>query len=386
MLIGAFRRYPRICARLVLRRPLSQSASTIQAERPGRPFDILFFGRDEFSCMVLQQLYEARDVWQEIHIATQPNMKTGRNGSVLSVSPLKTVGQELGLPVHEIPPDKPSFRTWQVSSPPPPFSELPPPSPRLLVTASFGRILSTDLLQRFAPGRRLNIHPSLLPMYRGPAPIQHALLNGKRETGVCVIEMTEAKAGIDSGDIWGRERMPIPEEADFPALRSFLAIQGGELLISVLREMIQGTAVARHQPADFSAPRAPMITADDALIHFSTMTSQDIVRRHRAISHQKPLFAYTKTGKTVQLHSLSVYELPPGSLLWRLAEPGMGWYDPRTDALAIRCAGETLLVVSELKKQDRTLIPAKAWWNGIRPGMTAEGGDGQTVLHLVSQI
>lgn len=91
--------------------------------------------------------------------------------------------------------------------PPTPFLGLPPPPSRLLVTASFGRILSSRLLQQFASGRRLNVHPSLLPMYRGPAPIQHAMLDGQSETGVCVIEMTEAKKGIDSGEIWGEERL-----------------------------------------------------------------------------------------------------------------------------------------------------------------------------------
>lgn len=89
-----------------------------------------------------------------------------------------------------------------------------PPSSHVLVTASFGRILTRKQLSYFLPTRRLNVHPSLLPQYRGPAPIQHALLNGEKETGVCVIEMLPAtlkkaaqqdanpKAGIDAGDVW----------------------------------------------------------------------------------------------------------------------------------------------------------------------------------------
>lgn len=77
----------------------------------------------------------------------------------------------------------------------------------LLVTASFGRILRKGQLELFSPGRRLNVHPSLLPRYRGPAPIQHALLGGEKETGVCVIEMLKIKDGaVDSGDIWGCEK------------------------------------------------------------------------------------------------------------------------------------------------------------------------------------
>jgi methionyl-tRNA formyltransferase len=87
-------------------------------------------------------------------------------------------------------------------------------SNQVLITASFGRILRKGQLELFSPGRRLNVHPSLLPHYRGPAPIQHALLNGEKETGVCVVEMLKVKAGaIDSGDIWGSKRMV--SELDF---------------------------------------------------------------------------------------------------------------------------------------------------------------------------
>jgi hypothetical protein len=98
------------------------------------------------------------------------------------------------------------------TQPPAPFSRSPSDEPtarwnRLLVTASFGRILRKGQLDHFSPGRRLNVHPSLLPHYRGPAPIQHALLNGERETGVCVIEMLKLNAGpVDSGDIWGSKK------------------------------------------------------------------------------------------------------------------------------------------------------------------------------------
>jgi methionyl-tRNA formyltransferase len=83
-------------------------------------------------------------------------------------------------------------------------------SQKLLVTASFGRILSGSLLDLFPADRRLNVHPSLLPKYRGPAPIQHALMDGATQTGVCVIGMTKFKrsaGGVDLGDVWARETM-----------------------------------------------------------------------------------------------------------------------------------------------------------------------------------
>ena len=128
------------------------------------------------------------------------------NTSPHPTAPLKQLGESLNLPVHEIPPDRPSFRTWQ---PPSHFATLPPPPSRLLVSASFGRILSNKLLGCFAPGKRLNVHPSLLPAYRGASPIQYTIMDGQQETGVCVIEMMERKKGIDAGEVWGMSRMSV---------------------------------------------------------------------------------------------------------------------------------------------------------------------------------
>ncbi|KAH9956274.1 formyl transferase, partial [Russula dissimulans] len=168
-----------------------------------RRFDILYFGRDEFSCQVFEKLYSATDVWQSLLIATQPDQMIGRKRtsslfvSSLSLSgpvsystallaPLKTLGHNLNLPVTTIPHVRSELKTW---TPPLPFYPLAPspPSNHLLLTASFGRILPSSLLSLFRPTHTLNVHPSALPAYRGPAPIQRAILNGERDTAVCVI-------------------------------------------------------------------------------------------------------------------------------------------------------------------------------------------------------
>ena len=238
---------------------------------PDERFDILFLGRDEFSCSVLKELhvakgmahftcgvarfyggYTLKDVWQSIALVTHPDHRTGRRGNRLSICALdqSTTGSTCACTCH--------LTTWSstfeiagaragpgdtldtlgkigiqalgrklfcrgrtilsadqlimagYTQPPAPFvassGEPNPKSNHVLVTASFGRILRKGQLELFSPGRRLNVHPSLLPHYRGPAPIQHALLNGEKETGVCVIEMLKMKDGaVDSGDIWGRE-------------------------------------------------------------------------------------------------------------------------------------------------------------------------------------
>ncbi len=95
--------------------------------------------------------------------------------------------------------------------PPELFQTSKPPLPQdyILITASFGRILSTSTLSLFQQGRKLNVHPSLLPKYRGAAPIQWTILGGDDETGVCVIEMLGRKEGegVDGGALWGMERL-----------------------------------------------------------------------------------------------------------------------------------------------------------------------------------
>ncbi|KAI0087412.1 Formyltransferase [Irpex rosettiformis] len=330
------------------------------------PFEILYFGRDEFSCIVLEQLYAAEDVWRNISIVTQPDVKVGRRSSQLSISPLKSLGERLKLHVYTIPEERKAFRYWQ---PPAPFDQLPTSPSHLLVTASFGRILSNSLLQRFEPKRRLNVHPSLLPVYRGPAPIQHALIDGLKETGVCVIEMTEYKKGIDSGDVWGQRRMSIPEDYAFPALRDALALEGGRLLVKVLRNMMSGTGIPTPQRVTENFRYAPLITANDALLDFKSMTAQDVVQRHKAISHQKAVFAKLNTGKTVRLHDPVVVENPSDTTLGFISEPGLAIYEPYSKSLHIRCASDTVLAVRKLQLQDKIALDARAWWNGVRPEM-----------------
>lgn len=341
-----------------------------------RPFDILFFGRDEFSCNVFKQLHDARDVWQSISIATNPDVKTGRRGSHLSISPLKLLGESLEVPVHTIPRRKVDFRGWM---PPPPFTNtneahvsVPASETHLLVTASFGRILRPSLLRLFPPAQRLNVHPSLLPAYRGPAPIQRALMRGENVTGVCVIDMMEKKEGIDAGSVWGCESMVVPESATFPSMSVELAQTGGNLLVTVLRDMLLGKAHSIPQPpVSSTTPHASAISASDAQVDFTSQTALDIVRLSRAISHQRPISTTMPDGRLLQLHHLSVSrshdDLGP-------VEPGWAVYSPHTHTVLIKCADREWLSVLKLKTQDRALLVAKEWWNGVKGlGLLHEG-------------
>ncbi|CDO77078.1 hypothetical protein BN946_scf184473.g22 [Trametes cinnabarina] len=289
-------------------------------------------------------------------------------------APLKIVAEEARLLVHTIPHERSEFKHFKAPTPFYPSEVFQntvyqPPPHHLLVTASFGRILPNSLLHLFLPERRVNVHPSLLPAYRGASPIQHAIIDGQRETGVCVIEMTERKKGIDSGAIWGCRKTEIPEGATFPTLRDSLALLGGDLLVATLRDMLSGKDTRTPQAHDPSASRAPLITMQDSMIDFRTMTAAHIVRRHRAISHQKPMIAFLKTHRTLQLHDPSVLSEVPHEMQAYLPAEGTALYHPPTDSLVVRCAERTFLSVPMVRQQDRNLLKAKEWWNGVKPEM-----------------
>ncbi|KAF9467776.1 formyl transferase [Collybia nuda] len=343
-------------------RRLPRFSSRCLNSSPVHPrFKILYLGRDEFSCLVLKELHGAPDVWESITIATNPNERIGRRGTQLTVSPLKLLGESLRLPVHLIPHTKPEFRQWR---PPSPFSpSQPPPSDHLVITASFGRILSPVHLSMFAPTRRLNVHPSLLPIYRGPAPIQHTILNGDKETGVCVIQMLKFKEGIDAGPVWGSSRMPVNDGASFTGLRDTLARAGGQSLVSVLRDMQTGKAISTPQSPLGLLPHAPVISVVDSIVDFSTMSAASIVRRHRAISHHKPLVTSLSTEKTLQLHSPSIFTEPVINLT---QTPGTASYHKPTQAMIISCSDNSVLSVPLLKQEGKSLMKAKDWWNGAK--------------------
>ncbi|PPQ70313.1 hypothetical protein CVT24_013008 [Panaeolus cyanescens] len=318
------------------------------------------------------------DVWREIIIATQPDTKIGRRGSQLSISPLKILGESLDIPVYTIPHRKPEFKTWKL---PPPFSDFTPsdasdspPRENILITASFGRILSKVHLDMFAKDRRLNVHPSLLPDYRGPAPIQHALLDGREKTGVCIIEMLKKSEGIDAGRIWEKEEAVIHPDDTFITLRDRLAIQGGDLLVKSLRNMLDDSAVCLPQASAENAPAAPFITAAHAVLDFQKLRASDITLRHRAISHQKPIFTYTPNGAEVQFHEVSellphlVSDDPSTTGKIPDQQPGSAVYNNPNKCVLVRCGDGSILRVTSLQSEGKKMLNAQQWWNGTKEG------------------
>lgn len=124
--------------------------------------------------------------------------------------------------------------------PPKPFDELS--DSHLLLTASFGHIIPNPFLDLFPASNRLNVHPSLLPRYRGAAPIQWTIANGEEQTGVSVQRLVRRDQGIDAGHLLGTvDGIEVPKDATYWSLLPVLADAGAKLLVQVLREMLDGT-------------------------------------------------------------------------------------------------------------------------------------------------
>ncbi|KAJ7634525.1 formyl transferase [Roridomyces roridus] len=336
---------------LVRRSPWSTRRHFSATCRPSR-FKILFLGRDEFSCAVFEELHRSRDVWEDLLVATNPDTYLGN-------SPLRPLAESLQVPVHLIPPEKSNFKHWE---PPPPFSTHSPN--HVLITASFGRILTATQLDLFPPSGRLNVHGSVLPAYRGPAPIQHAILNSDPKTGVSIAQML--KRGIDKGPVWATADIPISPDATFLSLRSELAELGGRLLVTVLRDMLAGKAKSTPQPPDSPTSHGRSITAADAVLDFESMTAEDIVTRYRAIGHQRALTTWMPSGTRLLIYDPAVAHEPP-----KLSTvPGALVYHKPSRTLVIRCAKGTALAVPRVKKERRSTLEAREFWNGVVPNPT----------------
>jgi len=212
---------------------------------------IVFLGTSELSLPALEMLISGpHDLVAAI---TRPDRPAGR-GKKLAAPAVKLCAREKGVPVFQ-PADlsEPSF-----------LSELYAAAPDLLVAAAFGGYVPRKVLA-LPPRGAINLHPSLLPRYRGAAPVAWALINGERETGVSVHYLVEK---VDAGDILGSRRVPITPEDDRVTLRERLFAQGAQLLAEVVGEIAAGRQNPHPQdPA--GVIRAPRLRREDGLLDWN---------------------------------------------------------------------------------------------------------------------
>lgn len=205
---------------------------------------LVFMGTPMFAVPSLKALVEAGH--EVVGVFTQPDKPKNR-GMKLQPTPVKEYALTENIPVYQ--PEK--LRDGQA------LEILRQLSPELIVVAAYGKILPVDILE-LPPLGCVNVHSSLLPKYRGAAPINWAILNGENETGVTIMYMAQ---GLDTGDIISQEATPIDLNEDAASLFDRLAQLGAALLVRTLEQLKQGTA-ARMVQDDAQSCYAPMLSRE----------------------------------------------------------------------------------------------------------------------------
>ena len=212
---------------------------------------IMFMGTPEISAICLNSLLESDN--EIVAVVTGKDKPRGR-GNVMTPTATKALAVERGIPVYT--PD--TLRNEE-------FAELLESiDPELIVVVAYGKILPKNVLDYPKYGC-VNLHVSLLPKYRGAAPMQRAVMNGDKETGVTVMYMAE---GLDTGDIISQVKFPIGDEDDFEAIHDRSAAVGGELLVKTIADMEEGIS-SRTPQNDAEASYAAKIEKSDCKIDFS---------------------------------------------------------------------------------------------------------------------
>src|SRR5437016_3920586 len=309
------------------------------------PLRILFMGSADLSCVTLLALIES-PAYKVLAVVTQPDRPKGRQLK-LHPSPVKEVALRANLPVLQ--PERarnPDF-----------VQELRRAEADLIVVAAFGQILPKDILDlpRFGC---LNLHTSLLPKYRGAAPIQWAILNGESETGITIMKMDP---GLDTGDILTQEKTAISPHDNSQTLHQRLAEMGAQLLLRTIPDYVAGKIRPHPQPAD-GVTYAPKIKKQDGHLDW-TQPARVLWNRVRGLVPWPGAFTYLPVQ--LQPHLLKIWQAevvetsgPPGEVL--LADK---------TGIVIGCGRDALRILT-LQLEGGRRLTAQAFLAGhpLKPG------------------
>ncbi len=302
---------------------------------------VVFCGTPEFAVPTLERLHTAGH-----HIAlavTRPDRPKGRGMEVAS-SAVKRKAIDLGLEITQ--PERiknnEEFRR-----------QLQEIAPDVIVIVAYGRIIPRWMLDVPRYGN-LNLHASLLPKYRGAAPIQWAIANGESVTGNTVMRIDE---GLDTGDILLQREITIDSSDTSVSLAARLAAVGGGLVVETLEKLERNEITPREQN-DAEATLAPLLTKEDGKIDFER-AAQDIHDRYRGF--QPWPGAYTSfRDKKLTIHACHLIDEPGTD-----AEPGTLIIEHNGE-LSVHCGNATLLVLDELQFEGKKRLSAREFLNGYQ--------------------
>ncbi|MBS7346140.1 MAG: methionyl-tRNA formyltransferase [Candidatus Sacchiramonaceae bacterium] len=223
---------------------------------------IIFFGTEDFSAIALERLIE--DGFNIAGVITKPDSKKGR-GQKISMPKVKEIALLQQIPV---------FQPQKMSKTAEFIQQFDQPAG---VLVSFGRIIPQNIIDLFTPGI-INLHPSLLPKYRGPSPIESAILNGDQETGISIMQLS---AKMDAGPVYYQETIPLSGGETSSDLYETTAKIGSKALSNALPAIFSGKMSANPQN-DTEATYCKLLSKNDSLLGPSKMTANEAERQVRA--------------------------------------------------------------------------------------------------------
>ncbi len=308
--------------------------------------DVVFCGTPQFAVPTLQALV---DVGHRVRlVVTQPDRPSGR-GMELAAPPVKQLAQELGLEVTQ--PEKIKnnleFR-----------ARLEQIRPEAIVVVGYGRIIPQWMID-LPPLGNINLHGSLLPNYRGAAPVQWAVASGEEVTGVTTMRID---AGLDTGDILLQRELPIAAEDTAITLAPRLAEMGAPLMVETLARLKAGTITPSKQD-DSQATLAPILKKEDGLIDFRR-NAREIWNRLRGFQPWPGAFT-TFRGRNLNLWAAR--PLDESGVTNRESVPSAGALWPDGERLFVKCGKESALELLTLQPEGKKRMAARDFIHGYHP-------------------
>ena len=299
---------------------------------------IVFMGTPDFAVGSLQALCESGK-HEILAVVTQPDRPKGRGNKLLQ-TPVKEYALAQGLTVYQ--PQK--VKT-------PEFVELLHElQPELIVVAAFGQFLSKEILELPKYGC-INVHASLLPKYRGAAPIQYAIIKGEKESGVTIMQMD---IGMDTGAMLDKVVVPIAENTTMGELHDALREQGAALLLQVIDKIAAGTAVAEPQDNE-QATYATLL--DRSMEHIDwSKTAQEVHNLIRGFNPAPSTFTKLPNGKSLKIWGSRMTDKNSAAAAGTDIETGK-------HSFFVAC-GEGVLEITEVQPESKKRMPAQVFLNG----------------------
>ncbi len=299
---------------------------------------IVFMGTPDFAVGSLQALCESGK-HEILAVVTQPDRPKGRGNKLLQ-TPVKEYALEQGLTVYQ--PQK--VKT-------PEFVELLHElQPELIVVAAFGQFLSKEILELPKYGC-INVHASLLPKYRGAAPIQYAIIKGEKESGVTIMQMD---IGMDTGAMLDKVVVPIAENTTMGELHDALREQGAALLLQVIDKIATGTAVAEPQDNE-QATYATLL--DRSMEHIDwSKTAQEVHNLIRGFNPAPSTFTKLPNGKSLKIWGSKMTDKSSAAAAGTVIETGK-------HSFFVAC-GKGVLEITEVQPESKKRMPAQVFLNG----------------------